>query len=377
MKASLAYLALVIILVVLLFGGCVATPPVARPLPEEQGFGGDALFETVSYWYVDNAATGTNAGTSWANAWESFADIAWASVAAGDTIYISGGSTTKTYNETLTVGKSGTSTSAMINIDVGANSAAPSGHSGTVIIDGGSTRTSGIAISGRDYVYVNGLNGTTRKIKVQGQTSANVYIANVSYVYVDYVEIVNATSRGVFEEDSDHVRIKGNYIYTGVSTSSVQTDGIYMQVGYDNTVEDNVVILSTENASAHMDCLQTVQEHRLTVRGNWFEWEANKGNFYSQAIISEDFADWQRYYNNVVIGNTMNPLSFYLKEADPGGIAYVWNNIAFGRYSGSNASAFCSKLTNDETGEIKKNIFVSTVSSNVPMRLTQSGLTAS
>jgi hypothetical protein len=137
------------------------------------------------------------------------------------------------------------------------------------------------------------------------------------------------------------------------------------------------VILSTENASAHMDCLQTVQEDRLIVRNNWFEWEAGKGNFYSQVIISEDFSDWHYYYNNVTLGNTYNPLAFYLKEADPGGIAYVWNNIALGRYSGSNASAFCSKLTNDETGVIKNNIFVSTVNSSVPIRLTQTGLTTS
>jgi len=46
-------------------------------------------------YYVDKNASGGNNGTSWANAWESFADINWALVAAGDIVYLSG--VTKTF----------------------------------------------------------------------------------------------------------------------------------------------------------------------------------------------------------------------------------------------------------------------------------------
>ena len=46
-------------------------------------------------WYVDKDAQGSNNGTSWTNAWNSLSRIS--GVSAGDTVYISGGSASKTY----------------------------------------------------------------------------------------------------------------------------------------------------------------------------------------------------------------------------------------------------------------------------------------
>jgi len=114
-------------------------------------FVGSECFATN--WYVDNAAGGTNAGTSWTNAWTSFAGIVWggAGVKAGDTLYISGGTVSKTYNATLTVGASGTSGN-IITIKKGIDS----GHNGTVIIDGQSTRNNGIIIGAHPYVTIDG-----------------------------------------------------------------------------------------------------------------------------------------------------------------------------------------------------------------------------
>src|SRR5215470_5699077 len=84
-------------------------------------------------WYVDNAASGANNGTSWSNAWKSFSAVVWGTggVKAGDTLFISGGSTQKIYTETWSVGAGGVAGSP-IRIAIDATNAA---HNGSVIFD--------------------------------------------------------------------------------------------------------------------------------------------------------------------------------------------------------------------------------------------------
>jgi hypothetical protein len=84
-------------------------------------------------WYVDNEAAGANNGTSWTDAWEDMNVVVWggAGVAPGDTLYISGGETSKTYTNTWTVTAHGTAANR-ITIRVGQDE----GHNGHVYFDG-------------------------------------------------------------------------------------------------------------------------------------------------------------------------------------------------------------------------------------------------
>jgi len=315
-------------------------------------------------WYVDNAANGANNGTSWTDAWKSFADIDWGSggVIAGDTLYISGGASSKTYSETLAVGASG-SAGAPIRIDVGANSPAPSGHAGTVIIDGGSTRSSGIVVSNRVYISVNGLDAQKNyRLLVQNHTGVgvgSVQVSNSSYTNIDYVKVNHGRSRGVFFDNADHSRIRGCDVRTGFVNTAVQTDGLYLQFGNDNIVENNVVVLSNADTSNHMDCLQVANgENRLTIRNNWLEWTNGLGNDQSQTFIIEGSSDWVRFYNNVVLGSSNNPYQAALFKDASGGVHSIWNNIIIAQ-SPTGIALKSNSMTDAEFGEIKNNIFYS------------------
>src|SRR5580698_6710505 len=84
-------------------------------------------------WYVDNSVSGgSNSGTSWANAWTSISAVSWKSVKAGDTVYISGGSSSQVYSESLNSSSVSGTAANPITISAGQDT----GHNGQVIIDG-------------------------------------------------------------------------------------------------------------------------------------------------------------------------------------------------------------------------------------------------
>ena len=104
--------------------------------------------------YVTLNGSGSQDGTSWANAW-SWSDLDtagnWAAtdtvgdIDAGDTVYISGGASGVTYTNTLNDHASGESGNE-IYIKTGAASPSPSGHSGMVTITDTDVDADGIRI---------------------------------------------------------------------------------------------------------------------------------------------------------------------------------------------------------------------------------------
>jgi Fibronectin type III domain len=136
-------------------------------------------------WHVDKDASGSNDGTGWTDAWESFADIRWGigGVTAGDTLYISGGPISKTYNETLTIGASG-SGGSILTVRVGQDA----NHNGTVIIT--NTAGTGIYLAHKNYVTINGNYNNECRIRVTGCSTDGVRLwGNSNNVILTYIEV--------------------------------------------------------------------------------------------------------------------------------------------------------------------------------------------
>ncbi|HPL63708.1 MAG TPA: choice-of-anchor Q domain-containing protein [Syntrophales bacterium] len=143
-------------------------------------------------WYVDNAASGANNGTSWANAWRSLSSVVWggSGVKAGDTLFISGGSSSKTYTGTLRIGASG-SRGAPITIRPGQEP----GHNGVVIMNGNSEGC--IVARGLSWITIDGNVNGQRNFRFQNglldRWNALVETSNMNYFIVRYCEFKTAT----------------------------------------------------------------------------------------------------------------------------------------------------------------------------------------
>ena len=301
--------------------------------------------------YVDKAANGANNGSSWANAWESFADINWGSISPGDTLYISGGSNSKIYYETLDVNVSGTS-SGIITIRGGTDS----NHNGKVIIDGQDSRSYAIDLKDADYVYV-------RYLTAKRGEKYDIRLENCDYVTVDHVTVPDAQDKAIRMQDSRHITFSNLAIDTS-SYYDEQSDGIYIQDSSYVTIDSCTLRVENNNPRPHDDNIQLVRVDNWTVKNNRLIVNStaneNKQNLWAEGSDGTNYV-----YNNHFERHTNNGwgqmIGFDNNSISGNGTIHIYNNTL---KSTTNTSNLLWIKGGNASGHIvKNNIFWKTAGS--------------
>ena len=331
------------------------------------------LAQTTSKWFVDKNATGTGTGRTIENAWTSFANIGWTSMATGDTLFISGGIDSTIYNETLTVGKGGITIMRM----------ATTGHNGKVIIDGESIRDYGILNqSSYSNVLINGIDKTKfiiRRFLDQGirfRYNSNNTIKNFT------VELNEPSAfSGVFlfggewqspptfagpytVEDFSILQDSGSYAGGGNS------DGIQMG-GVDGvTIRNGYIRLQNSNNTPHSDGIQAYHCKNILIEQNQiYQYDAG-ATASKQGIYITDSGGKIKVRNNYIYhrqpsGGSAIAIEWYNNTwrtiYTPPDSFIVTNNTVDCKYDAPNAIRLVQAISNTDFSAntiLKNNIFI-------------------
>ncbi len=326
-------------------------------------------------WYVDKNANGSNNGTTWSNAWVDLSNINWNSISAGDTIFISGGSDSTVYNETLTIDNSGNS-SGRIVITKGLSS----GHNGKVVIDGQNSRDYCVDFNYMQYI-------TLSYIKCQNADNVDIRMrsSNCTISHCEIYHTEGIMSLDMYNGENNIIEyITADQSPTPV-VGSFGGNGDFMQCagGGNNIFRFNNITLRDEVTSDHTDALQFYFSNKSAekpIAGS--TWEIYGNTIYhtdtkiynAQGIYIEgldsgilDNTTWYIYDNLIILPYAMDGIAIRNNNLK----AYIYNNTIYqGNGAGSAGFWIYSKFsTSIDSIIIKNNIFYSASRKSHPVKI--------
>jgi len=313
------------------------------------------IFLHASNWYVDPAVAQNGNGTSWATAWNSVGAISWASIKPGDTIFLSGGSTSQTYTTPLNVGASGSSGSP-VTIKAGQDA----GHNGTVIFDGGGGTSPMINLGSRAYVTLDGSYSGSRHIVLQNNNldsddallfaSGNGVGSFLTGVIITSIEVKNSGS-GIKVNYPAGVEISYNYVHNigcevgiGVNGSVDMQAGALWGLGasiHDNTVQVNNL---QQNQGYGPDAIQGTSG--IDLYDNVITGALGQMNCSQHQDGFQFSGNYERVYGNIFycLGNSESEGDWVSKADHTAGHYWFYNNLGGQCAAQSNSHGFESQV---------------------------------
>ena len=311
-------------------------------------------------YYVDKYASGSDEGTSWQNAWNSFSAIDWSKFKPGDILYISGGKDSTVYDEQLVIKCSGNE-KGLITIRNGLDRA----HNGKVIID-----LSGIGLKITKASYIRILNIQFRNV-TSGIYIRGASIGDINVIYLDSLKVINSKKQGAIfingwsptgtDATVDSVFIRYCTLTTAYTTEE-QTDVIYAQYCNNLFILNNNITVTSQIQGSHTDGIQFVHEIKnITIANNRINNLTDSDvNSKANGIMGTNLIGIGLFYNNIVFcpnfKTSGNNVFLYVNGTTPdkAGTWYIYNNIFIG---GGTMKLFSIE---DKDAKIKNNIFYST-----------------